>query len=133
MLFKRYCALPPSKAQLPLLSPPATWTSATIKELKSTLRTEKDSVVTVYRGDIMTVHVPTVPESKRVCWEFATDGYDIGFGVSFDWTPVTSRNITVHISESSDDEDEEEEVEGEWGGSRGGYSCRICHKKIAFI
>lgn len=100
------------KAQLPLLSPPATWTSATIKELKSTLRAEKDSVVTVYRGDIMTVHVPTVPESKRVCWEFATDGYDIGFGVSFDLTPVTSRNITVHISESSDDEDEEEEVEG---------------------
>ncbi|CAL8272627.1 unnamed protein product [Merluccius merluccius] len=107
-----HSSLSPSKAQLPLLNPPATWTSATIKELKTMLRTEKDSVVTVYRGDIMTVHVPTVPESKRVCWEFATDGYDIGFGVYFDCTPVTSRNITVHISESSDDEDEEEEVEG---------------------
>ena len=73
-------------------------------------------MVTVYRGDIMTVHVPTVPESKRVCWEFATDGYDIGFGVYFDFTPVTTRNITVHISESSDDEDEEEEVEGTFCG-----------------
>ncbi|KAJ3613015.1 hypothetical protein NHX12_019272 [Muraenolepis orangiensis] len=93
------------------LSPATTWTSVTIKELKATLRAE-DSVVTVYRGDIMTVHVPTVPESKRVCWEFATDGYDIAFGVYFDWTPVTSRNITVHISESSDDEDEEGEVQG---------------------
>ncbi|XP_056446726.1 protein TMED8 [Gadus chalcogrammus] len=100
------------KAPLPTLDPAATWTSVTIKELKATLRTEKDSMVTVYRGDIMTVHVPTVPESKRVCWEFATDGYDIGFGVYFDFTPVTTRNITVHISESSDDEDEEEEVEG---------------------
>ncbi|CAL8300195.1 unnamed protein product [Boreogadus saida] len=100
------------KAPLPTLDPAATWTSVTIKELKATLRTEKDGVVTVYRGDIMTVHVPTVPESKRVCWEFATDGYDIGFGVYFDFTPVTTRNITVHISESSDDEDEEEEVEG---------------------
>lgn len=98
-------------AQLPALSPATTWTSVTIKELKATLRAE-DSVVTVYRGDIMTVHVPTVPESKRVCWEFATDGYDIAFGVYFDWTPVTSRNITVHISESSDDEDEEGEVQG---------------------
>lgn len=62
----------------------------------------------------MTVHVPTVPEAKKVCWEFATDGYDIGFGIYFDWTPVTSRAITVHISESSDDEEEEEEMEGEF-------------------
>ncbi|XP_041810113.1 protein TMED8 isoform X1 [Chelmon rostratus] len=100
------------KAQMPPLKPPTTWTSAALKELKAKLRTEEDSVVTVYRGDIMTVHVPTVPEAKKVCWEFATDGYDIGFGIYFDWTPVTSRSITVHISESSDDEDEEEELEG---------------------
>lgn len=99
-------------AQLPPLKPPTTWTSPAVKELKAKLRTEEDSVVTVYRGDIMTVHVPTVPEAKKVCWEFATDGYDIGFGIYFDWTPVTSRSITVHISESSDDEDEEEELEG---------------------
>ncbi|XP_028293946.1 protein TMED8 [Gouania willdenowi] len=101
------------KAQMPPLDPPATWTSAALKELKAKLRADKDSVVTVYRGDIMTVHVPTVPEAKKVCWEFATDGYDIGFGIYFDWTPVTSRSITVHISESSDDEDEEEELEGQ--------------------
>ncbi|XP_026166657.1 protein TMED8 [Mastacembelus armatus] len=100
------------KAQLPPLQPPTTWTSAALKELKAKLQTEKDSVVTVYRGDIMTVHVPTLPEAKKVCWEFATDGYDIGFGIYFDWSPVTSQSITVHISESSDDEDEEEEPEG---------------------
>ncbi|XP_034381324.1 protein TMED8 isoform X2 [Cyclopterus lumpus] len=103
------------KAQMPPLKPPTTWTSAALKELKAKLRTEDDSMVTVYRGDIMTVHVPTVPEARKVCWEFATDGYDIGFGIYFDWTPVTSRSITVHISESSDDEDEEEELEGPVG------------------
>lgn len=102
------CAL----VQMPPLKPPSTWTSMAMKELKAKLRLEKDSVVAVYRGDIMTVHVPTVPEGKRVCWEFATDSYDIGFGIYFDWTPVTSRAITVHISESSDDEDEEDELEG---------------------
>ncbi|CAG10605.1 unnamed protein product, partial [Tetraodon nigroviridis] len=101
-----------TKAQRPPLEPPTTWTSAALKELKAKLRAEEDSVVTVYRGDIMTVHVPTVPEAKKVCWEFATDGYDIGFGIYFDWSPVTSRSITVHISESSDDEDEEEDLEG---------------------
>ncbi|XP_076017867.1 protein TMED8 isoform X2 [Genypterus blacodes] len=103
------------KTQMPPLQPPTTWTSAALKELKAKLRTEKDSVVTVYRGDIMTVHVPTVPEAKKVCWEYATDGYDIGFGIYFDWSPVTTRSITVHISESSDDEDEEEELEAPVG------------------
>lgn len=102
-------------AQMPPLQPAHTWTSAAVKELKAKLRPEKDSVVTVYRGDIMTVNVPTVPEAKKVCWEFATDGYDIGFGIYFDWSPVTNRSITVHISESSDDEDEEEELEGQIG------------------
>ncbi|MCI4382663.1 hypothetical protein PGIGA_G00017560 [Pangasianodon gigas] len=96
---------------LPPLQPANTWTTVALKELKAKLRQEKDSVVTVYRGDIMTVHVPTIPEAKRVCWEFATDGYDIGFGVYFDWSPVTTRAITVHISESSDDEDEDDELE----------------------
>ncbi|XP_062863488.1 protein TMED8 isoform X2 [Trichomycterus rosablanca] len=99
---------PGEKKELPALQPATTWTSVEIKELKAKLKEEKDSVVTVYRGDIMTIHVPTTPEAKRVCWEFATDGYDIGFGVYFDWSPVTSRAITVHISESSDDEDEDE-------------------------
>lgn len=100
------------KAQMPPLKPPSTWTSPGLKELKAKLRLEKDSVVTVYRGDIMTVHVPIIPGGKQVCWEFATDGYDIGFGIYFDWTPVTTQAITVHISESSDDEDEDEDPEG---------------------
>ncbi|XP_014066436.1 protein TMED8 isoform X1 [Salmo salar] len=102
------CAL----AQMPPLKPPSTWTSMAIKELKSKLRLEKDSVVTVKRGNIMTVHVPTIPEGKQVCWEFATDSYDIAFGIFFDWNPVTSQAITVHISESSDDEEEENPLEG---------------------
>ncbi|XP_026881280.1 protein TMED8 isoform X2 [Electrophorus electricus] len=105
-------SLPGDRKALPPLQPASTWTATALKELKAKLRQEKDSVVTIYRGDIMTVNVPTVPEAKRVCWEFATDGYDIGFGVYFDWSPVTSRAITVHISESSDDEDEDDELEG---------------------
>ncbi|TRY58356.1 hypothetical protein DNTS_034200 [Danionella cerebrum] len=91
---------PGEKKALPALAAATTWTSPELKELKLKLRQEKDSMVTVYRGDIMTIHVPTVPEAQRICWEFATDGYDIGFGIYFDWSPVTSRAITVHISES---------------------------------
>ncbi|XP_012683631.1 protein TMED8 [Clupea harengus] len=97
---------------MPLVKPPSTWTTGSLKELKTNLQQEKGAVVKVNRGNIMTVHVPTVAEYQRVCWEFATDGYDIGFGVYFDWSPVTSSAITVHVSESSDDEEEEEQPEG---------------------
>lgn len=66
----------------------------------------------VKRGEVLTVRVPTHPDGKRVCWEFATEDYDIGFGVYFDWTPITSTAITVQVSESSDEEEDEEEFEG---------------------
>ncbi|XP_041123163.1 protein TMED8-like isoform X2 [Polyodon spathula] len=116
------------KAHLPPLAPPLTWTSPAIQEFKAKLRQEKEAVLTVYRGDVVTVHVPTVPEGKRICWEFATDNYDIGFGIYFDWMPVTSRVITVQVSESSDDEDDEGEVEGPVSPGdieRGSKACPI--------
>ncbi|KAK6481416.1 protein TMED8-like [Huso huso] len=118
------------KAQLPPLAPPLTWTFPVIKEFKAKLRLEEAAVLTVYRGDVVTVRVPTVPEGKRLCWEFATDNYDIGFGIYFDWIPVTSRVITVQVSESSDDEDDEGEVEGPVSSGdieSGSKACPISH------
>ncbi|XP_053118914.1 protein TMED8 isoform X2 [Hemicordylus capensis] len=101
------------KAQPPPLIPPTTWTSAKIREFKTKMTKEKNSQMVVKRGEVVTVRVPTHPDGKRVCWEFATEDYDIGFGVYFDWTLVTSTAITVQVSESSDEEDdEEEEFEG---------------------
>ncbi|XP_015273864.1 PREDICTED: protein TMED8 [Gekko japonicus] len=101
------------KAQPPPLIPPTTWTSAKIRDFKTKMAKEKNARMVVKRGEVVTVRVPTHPDGKRVCWEFATEDYDIGFGVYFDWTPVTSTAITVQVSESSDeDEDDEEEFEG---------------------
>ncbi|XP_030414893.1 protein TMED8 isoform X1 [Gopherus evgoodei] len=99
------------KAQPPPLAPPSTWTTCKIREFKAKMGKEKNAQMVVKRGEVVTVRVPTHPNGKRVCWEFATDDYDIGFGVYFDWTPVTSTAITVQVSESSDEEDEEEEDE----------------------
>ncbi|KAH0620462.1 hypothetical protein JD844_020961 [Phrynosoma platyrhinos] len=96
----------------PLLIPPTTWTSSKIREFKVKMAKEKNARMVVKRGEVLTVRVPTHPDGKRVCWEFATEDYDIGFGVYFDWTPITSTAITVQVSESSDEEDEEEEFEG---------------------
>ncbi|XP_064368327.1 protein TMED8 isoform X2 [Dromaius novaehollandiae] len=99
------------KAQPPPLAPPTTWTTEKMKEFKAKMGKEKNGRMVVKRGEVVTVRVPTHPDGKRVCWEFATDDYDIGFGVYFDWTTVTSTAITVQVSESSDEEDEEEEEE----------------------
>lgn len=82
-----------------------------MKEFKTKMGKEKNARMVVKRGEVVTVRVPTHPDGKRLCWEFATDDYDIGFGVYFDWTTVTSTAITVQVSESSDEEDEEEEEE----------------------
>lgn len=42
-------------------------------------------------------------------WEFATDNYDLGFGIYFEWTIAESNQITVHVSESSDEDYDEED------------------------
>ena len=58
----------------------------------------------------MSVRVPTHEEWTCLFWEFATDSYDIGFGVYFEWTIADSNVVSVHISESSDEELDDEGV-----------------------
>ncbi|XP_020841837.1 protein TMED8 [Phascolarctos cinereus] len=102
------------RVSTPPLSPPSIWTFAKMKEFKTKMSKVKNSRLVVKRGEVVTVRVPTHPDGKRLFWEFATDNYDIGFGVYFDWTPVTNTAVTVHVSESSD-EDEDDEEDGEGG------------------
>ncbi|NXG09450.1 TMED8 protein, partial [Sakesphorus luctuosus] len=101
------------KVQPPPLAAPTMWTTEKMKEFKAKMGKEKNGRMVVKRGEVVTVRVPTHPDGKCICWEFATDDYDIGFGVYFDWTTVTSTAITVQVSESSDEEDEEEDEETE--------------------
>nr|XP_033807532.1 protein TMED8 isoform X2 [Geotrypetes seraphini]XP_033807533.1 protein TMED8 isoform X2 [Geotrypetes seraphini] len=112
-------ALPLSEDEMagtpPPLSPASTWTSPKIKEFKVKMSQEKNAQMVVKRGEVVTIRVPTHPDGKRICWEFATDDYDIGFGLYFDWVPVTSTAITIHASDSSDEEEEDEDgIETHW-------------------
>jgi len=97
----------------PVIAAPSMWTRPQIKDFKEKIRQDVDSVITVGRGEVVTVRVPTHEEGSYLFWEFATDYYDIGFGVFFEWTDAASVSVSVHVSESSD-EDEEGEV---WVGS----------------
>ncbi|KAK5643713.1 hypothetical protein RI129_007558 [Pyrocoelia pectoralis] len=87
------------------LVPASMWTRSDIQAFKQTIsQAEGDSVVRVGHGETVTVRVPTHKEGARIFWEFATDHYDIGFGVYFEYGIPTTDQVSVHVSES-DDED----------------------------
>ncbi|XP_063874742.1 Golgi resident protein GCP60-like isoform X1 [Scylla paramamosain] len=95
------------------VAPASMWTRRDIKDFKESIKHEGgDSVIKVGHGETVTVRVPTHEDGTCLFWEFATDNYDIGFGVYFEWTKDSSNVVSVHISES-EDEEEEEEPEGE--------------------
>ncbi|KAG7465633.1 hypothetical protein MATL_G00155560 [Megalops atlanticus] len=96
----------------PVITAPSMWTRPQIKDFKEKIRQDTDSVITVGRGEVVTVRVPTHEEGSYLFWEFATDHYDIGFGVFFEWTDSPNTAVSVHVSESSD-EDEDEEAQSE--------------------
>ncbi|XP_023149624.2 Golgi resident protein GCP60 isoform X2 [Amphiprion ocellaris] len=92
----------------PVIAAPSMWTRPQIKDFKEKIRQDADSVITVGRGEVVTVRVPTHEEGSYLFWEFATDYYDIGFGVFFEWTDAASASVSVHVSESSDEDEDDE-------------------------
>ncbi|KAL4623912.1 Golgi resident protein GCP60-like [Arapaima gigas] len=97
-------------AVTPVITAPSMWTRPQIKDFKEKIRQDPDSVVTVGRGEVVTVRVPTHPDGSYLFWEFATDHYDVGFGVYFEWSDSPNTAVTVHVSDSSDEDEEEEYV-----------------------
>jgi acyl-CoA-binding protein len=94
----------------PPISPAEMWTRKGVEEFKQIIRREAgDAVIKVGHGETVTVRVPTHEDGTCLFWEFATDGYDIGFGVYFEWSKPETNQVSVHISESEDEEDEYEE------------------------
>ncbi|KAJ1148797.1 hypothetical protein NDU88_001623 [Pleurodeles waltl] len=97
------------KESVPVIAAPSMWTRPQIKDFKEKIRQDADSVITVGRGEVVTVRVPTHEEGSYLFWEFATDSYDIGFGVYFEWTDSPNSAVSVHVSESSEDEEDDED------------------------
>lgn len=88
------------------------WTRKGVEEFKDTIRREDGvAVIKVGHGETVTVRVPTHEDGSCLFWEFATDGYDIGFGVYFEWSKPESNQVSVHISESEDEDEEDDNYE----------------------
>lgn len=84
------------------------WTRKDIATFKETIRAEGgDGILKVGHGEIATIRVPTHENGNCIFWEFATDSYDIGFGLLFEWNASPDNQVSIHISESEDEEDEE--------------------------
>lgn len=56
-------------------------------------------------GDVVTVRVPTREGGNCLYWEFATDSYDIGFGVYFEWGKSTTNEVSVQVCDSEDEDE----------------------------
>ncbi|CRL03903.1 CLUMA_CG017025, isoform A [Clunio marinus] len=92
-----------------VVQPANMWTRSDIKEFKhEVMNAGGDGVIRVGHGDCLTVRVPTLEGGSSLFWEFATDSYDIGFGVYFEWSKPDTTEVTVHVSESDDELDENE-------------------------
>ena len=95
--------------ELPPISAASMLTRKDIKEFKESVRRDNDAIIKVGSGETVTVRVPTHEDGRLIFWEFATDYYDIGFGLYFEWTISPSNNVTVHVSDSSEDEEADED------------------------
>ncbi|EAA08384.4 Golgi resident protein GCP60 [Anopheles arabiensis] len=108
--FKEQCDSDNDSGDYAVISPANMWTKPDIKLFKQEVMAGKgDGVIRVNHGDTVTVKVPTHEGGSCLFWEFATDSYDIGFGVYFEWGKPPTTEVSVHISESDEDDDTIEE------------------------
>lgn len=90
----------------PPISPANMWTKADIEQFKAEVSAGKgEGVIKIGHGDIVTVRVPTHDGGSCLYWEFATDSYDIGFGVFFEWGKPLTNEVSVQVCDSDDDEE----------------------------
>lgn len=102
-----------NRYEYPAVSPASMWTRTDIKEFKKNVMAAKgDGVLNVGHGNMVTVRVPTREGGSCLFWEFATDAYDVGFGLYFEWGKSPTPDVTVTVDEDSDEEDEDLADEG---------------------
>ncbi|XP_040569080.1 Golgi resident protein GCP60 [Lepeophtheirus salmonis] len=83
------------------------WTKKDIDLFKDSIRMSGgDSIIKVGQGETATVRVPTRDDGgSALFWEFATDSYDIAFGLFFEWSKSEDeQHVTVHVSDSEDED-----------------------------
>ena len=79
------------------------WTRKDINEFKDAIRAEEnEAIIKIGHGETVTVRVPTHVDGKSLYWEFATDSYDIGFGLFFEWVEPEDNQVEKWIISTTD-------------------------------
>lgn len=86
------------------IAPASLWTRPKLQEFINHVKRDASSVLVVGRGETVTIRVPTHENGSCLFWEFATESYDVGFGVYFEWSTSKSPAISVKVNESDNDE-----------------------------
>ncbi|VVC95382.1 unnamed protein product [Leptidea sinapis] len=87
-----------SRDGLPGIDEARMWCRGSVEVFKQSAR-DNGGTLTVAHGETVTVRVPTHSTANAICWEFATDYYDIGFGLYFEWSKSPTTEVTIHVSE----------------------------------
>lgn len=92
------------------LEPAAIWTKKGVHEFKDSLVDDKHGgAYIVKQGTLLTIQVPTYPDGKYIYFEFATEDYDIGFGIDFVYDSNLIRPLALKIYEETDEDDDDAE------------------------
>lgn len=71
------------------------------------LKKSRECCIKLGSLSMATVRVPTRADANAVFWEFATDHYDLAFGVQFEWLLEPPESITVQHHDPEDEEDDD--------------------------
>lgn len=92
-----------------LLATAQMWTRQDIESFRESIRKDgNEGQIKIGHGEVVTIQVPTHPEGSSIFWEFCTDSYDIAFGLLFEWTDDPGTQVSVHVSDDSDDSEEDD-------------------------
>ncbi len=59
------------------------------------------------------MRVPTREDASCLFWEFASDNFDVGFGVQFEWIAEPPQKICLQVFDTDEDENEESNEDGQ--------------------
>lgn len=94
------------------IEPATIWTKRGSNEFKESLVDDKQGgMYVVKQGTLVTIQVPTYPDGKFIYWEFATEDYDIGFGLDFVHESYLMEPLAIQIFEEIDEDEDCEEFE----------------------
>lgn len=86
------------------------WTRKDLVSFKESVQAEGGhGIIKIGHGKIATIRIPTHDDGSCLYWEFATDYYDIGFGLFFEWNASPDNQMSIYVNESEEDEEEEEQ------------------------